>query len=674
MPFLSALTDAARTRWARIEATLRAHPFVWALVLSAAIAAVFVLTLSPGYDTNDDVGMQSAVDGTMGEHSPHLVFSNVLIGLLLSTLYRAVGWFPWYGLYLYAAHFAALLAVVYVVLADRRGRLKVRLLALGGVLAVFHLSTWMQLQFTSTAMLFGASGVMLYLAVAPREPARWGTIAVGGAMVGLSSWIRWHSGWAVVLLSVPVLVLTLRHLPWRRLALFAGTAAAILLAGSVAQAVYYAGQPGWQTYFDFNAARDHIQQSTLLDQLDPAVLAEVGWSRNDLAIFDGWFFADERVHEVADVEVIADALPTAFRPAHALGVVTAQAGGWLGATQLAVVAALAALAWVEGGRRAGALVLATSAAVLVIAFGLASTYRLPDRVAVGLLAFAPLLFLSLPGASTRNGSLPRGRAGVWHRAAAIVSVIALVVGVTNALALDRQHHAADADLREAFSGFAAADPDGVFVAWGPQVQMGAQSLSPWRRGGLGGPPMILLGWPARSPAYEAQLTRLAIDDLYAAVAARPDVYLPMRIEAKGDMYLRYLEEHYGFSGLLRPATRVGAYTIYQGVTSFEVAPSAGALIERRFDGSLQSYRIVPAEGRGRAFAIPLWPHGILIAGSADTDLIVVTRRGEAIALVPPDRAPDGSSSTSGFALTVRHAGPGLRVFAISDGWAVNITP
>ncbi len=565
MPSLSNLTDAAPgQRWARVEAALRAHPLVWALVLSAAIAAVFVLTLSPGYDTNDDVGMQSAVDGTMGEHSPHLVFSNVLIGLLLSTLYRAVGWFPWYGLYLYAAHFAALLAVVYVVLADRRGHFQVRLLALVGVLAVFHLSMWMQLQFTSTAMLFGASGVMLYLAVAPREPARWGTIAVGGAMVGLSSWIRWHSGWAVVLLSVPVLVLTLRRLPWRRLALFAGTAAAILLAGSIAQAVYYAGQPGWQAYFDLNAARDHIQQSPLLDELDPAVLAEVGWSRNDLAIFDGWFFADERVHEAADVEVIADALPTAFRPAHALGVLAAQAGGWLGATRLAVVVALAALAWVEGGRRAGALVLATSAAVLVIAFGLAGAYRLPDRVAVGLLAFPPLLFLSLPGASTPDGSLPRGRAGVWHGAAAIVSVIALVVGAANALALDRQHHAGDADLREAFCRVRRGRP--------------RRDLRRVGRSGPDGCPIPLplaAGWPGRPaddpprlacalPAYEAQLTRLGIDDLYAAVAARPDVYLPMRIEARAAMYLRYLAEHYGFSGLLRPAARVGAYTVYAG--------------------------------------------------------------------------------------------------------------
>jgi len=249
-----------------------------------------------------------------------------------------------------------------------------------------------------------------------------------------------------------------------------------------------------------------------------------------------------------------------------------------------------------------------------------------------------------------------------------------VVGGANALALDRQHHTADTDLREALSGFAAVDPDGVFVAWATQIQTGAQALSPWRRGGLGGPPMIVLGWPERSPAYEAQLTRLAIDDLYAAVAARPDVYLPMRMAARVGMYLRYLEEHYGFSGVLRPAAEVGAYTVYNGVTSFEVEPSAGALLEHRFDGSVISYGIVPADGLGSTIVLPLWPRGFLIAGSADADLIVVTHRGEAIALARPDPALGGDSGSPGFALTVYRAGRSLRVFAISDGRAANITP
>ena len=161
-------------RVARLGTSLRSRPLLCALLISAVLAAGFVLLLNPGYETNDDVGMQWVVDGTQGRPLPHLVFGNVLVGLVLRTLYRAVDWFPWYGLYLYLVHWAALLAVVYLVLADRRDRAWVRFTALGGILALFHLSMWMELQFTSAALLLGTSGLVLYAATSAtrRGPGR----------------------------------------------------------------------------------------------------------------------------------------------------------------------------------------------------------------------------------------------------------------------------------------------------------------------------------------------------------------------------------------------------------------------------------------------------------------------------------------------------------------------
>lgn len=675
MPSVSHLTSAARTRWARMEAALRARPLFWACALSAVIAAVFTLTLSPGYETNDDVYMQSAVDGTLGEPFPHLIFSNVLIGLLLSTLYRAVDWFPWYGLYLYLAHFASLITVVYVVLAVRRGRLWVRLTSLAAVLAVFHLPMWMQLQFTSTAILLGASGVMLYFAVAERSPARWGGLVVGGAMVGLSSWIRWHSAWAVVLLALPAIALTIGRLPWRRLAVFAGTAAAILVAGSIAQAAYYAGQPGWQAYFELNVARDHIQGSPGLDDLDDTVLAEVGWSRNDLRMFRRWFFTDPEVHEADDIETIAAALPTSFRPGEALATLAEQVGGWLGTLRLAVIASIAGLAWVEGGRRARALVLLSAAALVVVAFAVAGAARLPNRVAVPMLAFLPLLFLAAHQMEGDSASAGTGLAGkAWRLATTVVSVGALVVGAANAHALDQTHHSSEAGLRRTLSGLAAVDPDGLFVEWANQIDLSYQQLSPWRRGGLGGPQLLGLGWQERSPMHQEMLSRQGIDDLYAAIATRPDVYLPLRTAPRATLYLRYLREHYGFSGLLHPAARFGDYTVYDLVTAYDMDDRAGALVEHRFDGSTLSYPIGTTDDGGRAVAVPLWRGGLMIIGRVDADLVVVARHGEAIALALPDAGLTGGSGPAGFAVTVPQTGEPVRVFAISAGRAAEITP
>jgi len=675
MPPLLNLARRARAAWAAVEAALWARPLLWAVVLSAVIAAFFALALSPGYETNDDVAMQSAVDGTLGESFPHLVFGNVLIGLLLSTLYRIVDYFPWYGLYLYLAHFASLLTIIYVVLSDRRERLNVRLLALGGVLAVFHLSMWMQLQFTSTAILLGASGVALFFAVADRARTPWAAIAAAGAMVGFSSWIRWHSAWAVVLLALPPIVLSLRRLPWRRLAAFIGTAAVIVLVGSVAQGLYYAGQPDWQTYFAINAPRDRIQASPVIAQLDPAVLEEVGWSPNDFRMFRRWFFADPSVHEAGDIEAIAAALPSSFQTGSALTDLAAQARGWPAATRLLVVAAVAGLVCIGADRRTWTFILVSAASAAAMAFVLAGTLRLPGRVAVPILAFLPILCFAVHHTKRDDDSADKGATGkAWRVVTALVSVGALVVGGANAWALDREHHAADAVLRHTLSGLAAVDPDGLFVLWANRIDLSGQSLSPWRQGGLGGPQIIFLGWPQRSPMHEAVLARFDIDDLYTALAVRPDVYLPLLIQERESGFLRYLAQHYDFHGLLRPAARVGEHIVYNLVTSFKVDAPAGALVERRLDGSTNSYQIVPAGGLESAFAIPFWRGGLLIAGSADADLIVVTLRGQAIALARPDPASGGGTGAPGFALTVWRGGRSLRVFALSGNRAAEITP
>ncbi|HSQ37563.1 MAG TPA: hypothetical protein VLS92_06710 [Acidimicrobiia bacterium] len=646
---------------------------LWALALSAAMVVVFILTLSPGYETNDDVGMQAMVDGTMGEHSPHLVFTNVLIGLVLSTLYRAVDWFPWYGLYLYLAHFACLLTVVYVALAVPRGRLWVRLLSLAAVVAVFHLPMWMALQFTSTSMLLAASGVMLSLAVAQQGTARWGAIVAAGAMVGFSSWIRWPSLWAVALIALPAVALTIRRIPWRRAAVLAGTAIAVLLAGSIAQAAYYAGKPDWQAYFALNERRNHIQHASGLSGLDPAVLDEVGWSRNDLEILDNFFFADETVHEAGDLEVIADALPIAFRPAEAVRAVAAQVGGWLGGARLAVVVALAALAWVGGGRRAGALVLVTSAAALAVAFGVAGALKLPDRVGVPMLAVLPLLFLATPPIDEKGGP-PGSRPGrrLWATIVALVLLVALAIGAVNAHALNQNNISRRAHLMQVLSGLQAIDPDGLFVWWGAQLPLGAGSVSPWE--GPSGPNLIGVGWQQRSPLHRAMLARFGIDDLFAAIAGREDVYLPLRGLKLPRIYLRYLEEHYGFVALLRPVAQTAAGSVYNLAVAYQVDEEAGALIEHHLDGTSVSYPLDAADIPHRAVAVVVHGGQLTVRGRVAADLVVVTREGGAIALTLSNRPrPSPGTGLPGFRVTVPDTGAPVRVFAISGDRAVEIT-
>ena len=60
---------------------------------------------------------------TTGRPSPELIFSNILIGRVLTFLYRLTDRVNWYTLYLLATHWAALTGLLWAFLRLRpRGR------------------------------------------------------------------------------------------------------------------------------------------------------------------------------------------------------------------------------------------------------------------------------------------------------------------------------------------------------------------------------------------------------------------------------------------------------------------------------------------------------------------------------------------------------------------------
>ena len=638
-----------------------------------------MLTLDPAYETNDDIGMQGVVAGSYGTPLPHLIFSNVLIGLVLKSLYSAAGGFPWYGLYLYLLHFVSLVALFYAVLSDRRGPSRLRMLALAGVLALFHLQMWMQLQFTSTALLLGASGLVLYAAAA-REGGRRRVFFAAGVMVGLAPLVRWESLPALALLGLPVLVVFVRRVPWRRQALFAATAAVVVLGASLAQAAYYQGKPEWRAFFAFNHVRGVLHQSTALGEIGPELLDQIGWSRNDLTMFAGWFFNDESVYETGDLQAIADSLPPTVAPATTLAALRPLREGADDLVRLGLLAALGTLAWVEGGRRGRWLVLLSTATCAATLLGLAVFAKLPNRVALPIVAFPALLFLIRPDSRPEAGRGRPGRGTAAAQAAvAAVAVAALVVGSLTAQSLETRHHEADAYLRRILGQFEAIDPDGLFVSWGAQWPLGNSALSPWRRGGLGGPARLALGWPTGSPMQHKWMARWGITDLYTAIALRPDVYLPLRPHGLGNLYLTYLQEHYEFEGLLRPVGRAGPFVVYNRAVSYEVANHR--LIEHRLDGTSVAFPLDSERLPGSWFLVPQKNRGATVVGAggstiqgAPIDLIVVTHRGQAVALVLPSGGSFGESLGLPQSWAQVPSPRQVRVFAIYDGRAAEISP
>ena len=134
-------------------------PFLKAVLINAAVMAVLFACMLPVFESNDDPVMANMVNGAKMSSDPHLVFQNVILGLILKGLYAAAGSLPWYSLLQYALIFASLTAITWVILCRIQGIAGYCLSAL--FLVYLGYACYIRLQFTKTAGIGACAGVLL---------------------------------------------------------------------------------------------------------------------------------------------------------------------------------------------------------------------------------------------------------------------------------------------------------------------------------------------------------------------------------------------------------------------------------------------------------------------------------------------------------------------------------
>jgi len=579
-------------RVVRTESALQEHPVRWAAILAGVFAAGFFLLLTPTFDSNDDVGMMFIADGTFyGSPQPHLIFQHPIVGITLSTLYRWTGAINWYSLWLYSLHAGALVVLLALVLGDRRTRLLPRLAGLLAFWAVFTLSMWMELQFTGVSITLGAAGVLWYASVAARDRIPYPVIAAAGVLVGLSGWVRWRGMQAVVVLALPLAVIALRRIPWRRHAVFAGAALAVVLFGMVFQAIYYAGDDDWNEFLEFNSVRGAIHSTERVRAAaDPEVRAALGWSEADYWMFRDWFYLDEDRYSTETLQLLIDEVGT---PPRGLRPVFDLMAGVVPFTRLMVLGSLVVAAWAVSGRRGRLTLAAATGWFVAVVVALSLFARLPGRVSLPILAFLGMLYLIRPAAAFPEEYRPPPRWLGWGALGLVLAVAAaaLGIGVHRAVADSGPHNRKSDSIYALLDELAAFDPDGVYVSWSDSLVI--SRVSPEVAEEVE-PDLIALGWHQRTPMQDARFAELGIDDLYEAIARDERVYLPLAASETGQRwYLDYMAEHYGIEGFLRPAgavdvsARLFVYDLV--VAGYTVDDAAGVLRETRGDGAVVEY-------------------------------------------------------------------------------------
>jgi len=661
-PARAALTRTGRALAAgamRAEHALAARPAAWAIRLALLYTVFALLVLTPTFESNDDVGMMFIADGTFyGTPQPHLVFQHPVVGVVLATLYGWTTSVNWYAAWLYGLHAAALAVFLYLVFADTRTRLLARLVPLAGFGSVFITWMWLNLQFTAVAITVGAAGVLLFSSLGARARLPAAVPLLAGALVGVSAFVRWRSFQAVLLLAIPVLVAGARRIPWRRHAWFGATILVVVLSGGAFQTLYYAGDDAWHDYFEFNSVRGAIHSTERMTEArDPETLAALGWSRADYDMFRSWFYLDEDLYSTERLELLVDEVGLPLR--HPTAVLDL-ADGLDRFVRLAVLGGLLVAAWAVSDRRSGLVLAATTIWFIVVVTALAMAARLPDRIAVPMLAYLGMIYLIRPHAAFGDRYDPPP---VWAGRAALGVVIAtslVAFGVAwprtaaDSARWNRHNDAFIASMHE----LAEVDPGGVFVSWGGSA--GTLRVSPELAERV---PVTLLplGWHQRSPMHTGRLAELGIDDLYDAIATDERVYLTLAAdEPEARWYVAYMAQHYGYTGFLRPTASVdvdGRLTVYDLlIASYSVDDDRGVLVEVRGDGAQVELPIVR---HGVAGTFSASPEGRLVGWAVDietlrpVDRIVVTRDGRLVEVLATAYLRPGEAAAHGLAEDAR---------------------
>ena len=323
MPF-SLATFAGKTIDS-IERNVVAHPIRFCFLLVGLLFALLLSLVSPVYETSDDITISMIVSGTGISDRPdeHLIFSHVLIGLALKTLYTFAPNISWYGVYLLSVNYLANVAALYSLLIWRYSRNAIVCFLF--VFAVVGIPLIIKLQFTSTAAWSTECGILLLLTVICRRSEdtgcrSYGSLLAGAGLMILGSMVRIEAYLAVISIgAIPFAVVV-----WqcgRRMSnstIMRKMLAPALLIQCIVGGLYlinyqyYSRDPEWHEFFILNPCRvkfNDYQWTSFTAETKP-VFDRVNWNANDYELISKYSYYDEdQVFSQKNLQAIVDGYP-----------------------------------------------------------------------------------------------------------------------------------------------------------------------------------------------------------------------------------------------------------------------------------------------------------------------------------------------------------------------------
>jgi hypothetical protein len=501
--------------------------------------AFFFAAFDPSFDVPDDAFIMFTLDGFFyGAPDYRTVFMSTLLTRGLAELYTHVPDVPWYGLFLYGLHFAAVVVWLQLFLRRPRALLEVVLFAFGLLALTFPMM--LEVTFSSAALAAGAMGIFLHFERSGAAGSRLGAPVLGAVLLGLAYLTRVEVVPALLLPAVPMLLFRARSVPLGRHAIAFVVFLSLVLAGVWSDSRAYAS-PEWQSFQRRLALSVALIDSPKLTRT-PELLelaARAGWSQNDLSLFARFVYADPEVYDLASISVVAEGtggLGSARDPLRA----TRERIVGDHSVELLILLLHLAILVPRMSRRDRWTALALTAAFVGGAVCLATFLKFPSRIAlpttwmvVSWVVVAPHEWRPLLGWIPHPGF----RRGLVSTLGTLLIAVPLIE-----LVQESREHVEDrerflASLRQQ----RALAPGSTIVALG---ELPFATLSPMTmRQDLPQFDYVGVGWRQNSPSWDRLLARVGVENVYLAPLERRDVFLAIR-EDLYPLYQQFVWEHH----------------------------------------------------------------------------------------------------------------------------------
>ncbi len=560
-----------------------AKALIIALSVNILILLVCFFIFYPVFETNDDNGLIAIASGIRGVREAHIVHTNILVGKLITSLYAVAPAIQWWSVLQLLLLFISFFFVTYIFIRSDTGI--ARVLFVTAVTSFFAYEGYVRIQYTKSAGIYSAAGLMLvFYGLLQEKPEK--KFIIPGMLLALAgSFYRTQQFACIVAIFASMVVYLIMRCvqdfekPKKRI-ITALAVGAILLLAAGGFRVYDRSQykdPDWAAYLEFDKYRTEVLDYRIPDYDEhKEEYNAIGIDETAYKLMKSWTFQDpekftaetfKKISDLNEKRTIDAAFAKKFLKRFAKG---------LRDEAVFLCFAVIAIGWLLTGRRKArnwvCLIIMALAILAMNAYLYYAGRFMIRRVDVGIWFAASLImmyqcFADKPVKDKAEAVGGSAKGGVLKNAVlvvlclAIIAVFAFEMPWRSGFRSVVEEKAAAAEVERSAIEKIGGDKDHLYLTkvgvLGFSEVYGVMDPQPYK---IADNIYPLGGWGAATPAYLSVLRNYGVNNPFRDMIGNDKVYL---IDNKINDTLAYLRKWYKPDAEAELVDEVEGHKIYR---------------------------------------------------------------------------------------------------------------